>query len=159
MTIQEYQRKIIELYRDQELLIADLYGRFAERFPKYADFWGGLASEELEHAGWVAHLLNKVDTDAVQFDEGKTRSYTLTTSINHIKGLIFSFKQSPFDLKKALTYTLDLERSLIERQVFDRFAGDSPEVLELLTILGETQQSHLRKIEARVTEIRAKFAA
>ena len=158
MAILEYQRKIIELYRDQELLIADLYRRFAARFPKHAPFWEELAGEELEHAGWVAHLLDRINKGVANFDEGKTRTYTLTTSINHIKGLIASCEQPPFDLKRALTYTLDLEKSLIEKNVFDRFAGDSPEVQKLLTILAETQQTHLRKIEGQVAEIRAKLA-
>jgi rubrerythrin len=157
MAIQEYQIKIIELYRDQELLIAELYDRFARQFPRFADFWDSLASEEREHAGWISHLLGKIGNTTVTFDEGKTRSYTLTTSINHVTGLIATFDAAPFELKRALSYTVDLEKSLIEKSVFERFAGDSAEVAQLLNILSETQQVHLRRIETRVAEIRAKL--
>jgi rubrerythrin len=158
MPIQDAQRKIVELYREQELVIADLYERFAGRFPKYADFWTGLASEEREHAGWVEHLLHQTATDSVTFDEGKIRSLALTTSINYVQNLITSFDLAPFDLKKALSCTVDLEKSLIEKNVFDRFSGDSPEVSKLLSILAESQLVHIKAIEKKVAEIRARFA-
>lgn len=157
MAIPEYQVKIIELYRDQELLIAELYDRFARQFPRFADFWDSLASEEREHAGWIDHLLSKVSNATATFDEGKTRSYALSSSINHIKSQLASFDAAPFDLRRALSYTVDLEKSLIEKNVFERFSGDPPEMNKLLTILNETQQDHLRRIEIRVAEIRAKL--
>ncbi len=147
MALKPFQTKLIQLYRDQELQLVDLYEKLAQAFPSHAATFQMLANEEREHAGWIGHLETSIQNGTASFSEGKTRTYTITTLISYVGKLIESLERGEMDLQKALTLVVDIERSLIERQVFERFDGDSDEVERILKILNETQQGHLARIE------------
>lgn len=151
-----YKKKIIELYIEQELLISSLYMRFSERYPVHKDFWIKMASEEREHAEWINHLLDGVVTDKVHFSEGNIRTYTINTIITYIKGLISEFDKKAFEIPKAVNIALDLERSLLEKNVFKCFDSDSVEVKRILEILNKGQDDHIRKITRFAVDIREK---
>jgi rubrerythrin len=151
-----YQKKIIELFIEQELLIASLYMRFSERYVVHKNFWLKLASEEREHAEWIKHLLDGVETDKIFFSEGKTRTYTVNSSITYIKGLISEFDKKAFDIPKAAHIALDLEKSLLEKNVFNCFDSDSIEVKRILEVLNKGQDDHIRMMDKFSTEIREK---
>lgn len=154
MVLRDYQRKIIELYLEQELLIASLYALFAGKCPLHKDFWDSMVSEEREHAAWIQHFLDGIEQNKVYFSEGKTRSYTLNTSIAYIKRIIMEFDNKPFDSTKALIIAHDLERSLLEKNVFKCFDGDSPEVMRILEILKGEQDHHIEKVGQFVLDAR-----
>lgn len=151
-----YQKKIIELFIEQELLVASLYMRFSERYLVHKDFWLKLAVEEREHAEWIKHLLDGIEADKIFFSEGKTRTYTVSSSIAYIKGLINEFDRKAFDIPKAAHIALDLERSLLEKNVFKCFDSDSIEVKRILEVLNKGQDDHIRMMENFSNEIREK---
>lgn len=150
--METFQKKIINLFIEQELLLADLYERFSVSFPEYKEFWLKMSGEEREHAEWVNHLLNRVIADEVFFAEGNTRSYTVSKQIEYIKSIIDGFEKKPRDIVRALAVSRDLEASLIERNMFKFFDGDSSEVKRVLSILEEAQYLHCSNIKDRLTE-------
>ncbi|NTW99096.1 MAG: hypothetical protein HGB35_04050, partial [Geobacteraceae bacterium] len=115
-----------------------------------------MASEEREHAEWIKHLLDSVEMDKVFFSEGKTRTYTVSTSIAYIKGLISEFDKKAFEIPKAASIALDLERSLLEKNVFKCFDSDSSEVKRILEVLNYGQDDHIRIIDKFAADIREK---
>lgn len=147
MVLHDYQRRILELYLEQELLIATLYARFSENYPAHKDFWDSMVSEEREHAAWIQHFLDGIEQNKVYFSEGKTRSYTINTSIAYIKRIIIEFDEKPFNSTKAACIAHDLERALLEKNVFKCFDGDSPEVIHILEILKGEQDHHIQKVD------------
>jgi rubrerythrin len=151
-----YQKKIIELFIEQELLVASLYMRFSERYAVHKDFWLKLAAEEREHAEWIKHLLDGIETAKIFFSEGKTRTYTVSSSIAYINGLISEFDRKAFDIPKAAHIALDLERSLLEKNVFKCFDSDSIEVKRILDVLNKGQDDHIRMMEKFSNDIREK---
>jgi rubrerythrin len=151
-----YQKKIIELFIEQELLIASLYMRFSERYVVHKKFWLKLAVEEREHAEWIKHLLDGVETDKIFFSEGKTRTYTVSSSITYIKGLISEFDKKAFDIPKAAHIALDLEKALLEKNVFKCFDSDSIEVKRILEVLNKGQDDHIRIMDKFSSDIREK---
>jgi hypothetical protein len=68
---------MIELMERQERLLAKLYGGFARNFPDHADFWNGLAQEELRHAELIQKLDAASQKGVVLFNEGKIKARTL----------------------------------------------------------------------------------
>lgn len=158
MTLEPFQLKLIRLYQEQELLMARMYEKLAVAFPDHAAEFHTLASEEQEHAGWIQHLKNCIETGAAAFSEGKTRTYTVTTLISYINGIIESLDRGELDLQKAVALIVDTERSLIERQVFEHFSGDSDEVERILRILDDTQRDHLARIEHFARQVRNELA-
>lgn len=159
MPLEPFQNKLIQLYENQELQLASLYQKLAWSFPDYAAQFQALASEELEHAGWIKHLKISVENGSAVFSEGKTRTYTITALIAYIKGMIDSLERGEIDLQKALALVVDTEKSLIERQVFARFSGDTGEVERTLRILDDTQRDHLARIELFAHQVRTELAS
>jgi len=145
---------IVDRYMEMELLMASLYERFAQRYTSHGEFWQSMVSEEHEHAAWVQHFNKRLSSDSIRFYEGKTRISALDSSIAYLKKIIQEFDLSPPDRLKAVSISLDLERSLIERKVFQHFESDSPEVIKILGILKEGQEEHIKKIERFQTTIR-----
>ena len=161
MTLKLFQIKLIQLYKEQELQLVDLYEKLAQAFPAHAGTFQMLANEEREHAGWIGHLETSIENGTASFSEGKTRTYTLTTFIAYVKKIIASLERGEMELPKALALVVDIEKSFIERQVFERFDGDSDEVGRILKILDETQHGHLNRIEqfARQARVEGSSAA
>lgn len=159
MALEPFQYKLIKLYKEQELLMSSLYEQLAVRFPKYDSKFRELAAEELEHAGWIQHLEQCIQNGTASFSEGKTRTYTITTLMNYMQSIVDSLKKGNISLLKAVSLTFDTEKSFIERNVFERFAGDSEEVDRILRILETTQRDHLSRIEQFVAQIKQDLGA
>lgn len=147
MSLEMYQHKILQLYLELELHMADLYDLFAGDFPDHALFWVSMAAEEREHASWVQYFLDRAMQGNIHFVEGKVRTHTISTITTYLLDIISRHKKSPFDIVHAAAITSDLERSLIEKNVFTHFEGDSGEVSHILKILVEGQEVHVKKIE------------
>lgn len=138
--------QIIDRYIEQELLMASLYERFSEFYSDHREFWTSLVSEEHEHAAWIKHFHDGIAQDRIHFSEGKTRISAIQSLTSYIKDRITEFDRHPFNIKKAVSICLDLEKSLIERNVFKHFESDSPEVKKILAVLTEVQEKHVEKI-------------
>ena len=145
---------IIDRYLEQELLMASLYGSYAKFYTEHKNFWASLVDEELEHASWIKHFQNSLPLDKISFLEGKTRISALDSSIVYLKGIINEFDKNPLGQLKAVSICLDLERSLIERNVFKHFESDSSEVKKILGVLRDAQEEHVKKIEQFMAEVR-----
>lgn len=159
MPLEPFQSKLLRLYKEQELQMSHLYEKLAAAFPNYAPQFLALAGEELEHAGWIDYLQGCVTNGSAYFREGKTRTYTITALIAYVKGIIDALGRGEIDLLKAISLVVDTEKSFIERQVFERFAGDSDEVERILRILDETQRDHLARIELFARQVRSDLAS
>jgi hypothetical protein len=157
MELQSHQKKIIELYLEQELLMAELYELFSKKYPFHHEFWESMVAEEREHASWIRHFFDSTLNGKIDFNEGKTRSNAISSSISYIREIITGFEKKPFTVVRAASISLDMERSLIERNVFKHFEGDSQEAVQLLDILSKAQDVHVKKTEQFAAGIQAKI--
>lgn len=147
MEQQNLSLNIIDHYLEQELLMASLYERFSKYYTAHKEFWASLVSEEHEHAAWIKHLHDGVIQGKIHFSEGKTRISTIDSIIAYITSRVVEFDKEPFELKKAASICLDVEKSLIERNVFKHFESDSVDVKKILSVLVEVQEKHIDKIK------------
>jgi rubrerythrin len=139
----ESQEQILELYRRQELLLSEIYALFAVRFLKDASQWEKLAQDELEHAQWIDALADAVKQGEAVFAVDKVRVNGLQSVCNYLEGVLISTKAGGVDRKKAFSLAIDMEKSIIERNVFKKFSGDSEKVSAILRILEHKQQAHV----------------
>jgi hypothetical protein len=156
MELQPHQKKIIELFLEQELLMAELYELFSKMYPFHHEFWASMVAEEREHASWVRHFLDSTLNGKINFYEGKTRSNAISSCISYIREIIAGFEKNPFTIVRAASISLDMERALMERNVFKHFEGDSQEAVQLLDILSEAQDAHVKKTEQFAAGIQEK---
>lgn len=154
MELQTCGNKIIEHYLEQELLLAELYLLFSNKYLAYSEFWESMVADEREHAAWIQHFSNSVQQGKINFAEGSVRSGAIASSISYITGIIEEFKKRSFDVVRSASIALDLEKSLIERNVFKHFEGDSHEVTSCLGALSQAQDEHVKKIAHFAASIR-----
>lgn len=146
--LKPYQKKIIELMISQETLLAKLYTLFSEQFPEQGEIWNDLVKEEKMHANWLNQLYDAGEKSIILFDEGKTKTYTLNIYIEHLMGIIAKAENQELTLPQAIAYTLDLERSLIEKNAFTHFDSTSEKARSVLRRLVKETENHIKKIQA-----------
>ena len=152
--LSDYQKKIIELMGEQELLLAKLYNIFADQFLDHKDFWQDLAKDELQHAEWVKKFYQAEKEDLVAFSEGKVNVYSMNAFIENLEKTIQRAENGEINLKMAISYTLDFERSLIEKNTFSRFEIIDEKLAGIMTKLESETRRHLKKAEDMMARFR-----
>jgi rubrerythrin len=142
-----YQKEIIELMVRQEYLLADLYTLFKEEFPEHSEVWNDLAKEEKKHAVWLKQLFDAGEKGIVLFDEGKIKTSTMKTYIQHLEQIIARAEKKELNLAQAVSFAIDFEQSLIEKNVFTHFDTTSEKARMILLRLILETENHIRKIE------------
>jgi hypothetical protein len=143
--LKDYQTKLISLYIEQELSLAQLYLLFSEQQPEHEDLWAPLYHEELEHASWIEYLAVKAAAGTLQFHEDRTKTYTVEALLNYLKELIDLAHTEPIPARRALALAMDLEKSLIESKVFEHFTPDPTEQATMIQ-LREKTQDHMARL-------------
>jgi hypothetical protein len=143
----ESQEQLLALYQRQEMILHEIYATFAVRFPKDSVQWRQMAQDELEHAQWMDALTAAVKQGEASFSEDKVRVNALQTMCNYLEGVLVTVKGGQMDRKKAFFLAVDMEKSLIERNIFKRFSGDSEKISAMLHILEFKQQAHVLAIQ------------
>ncbi len=145
--LKPYQKNIIDSMVRQELLLAKLYKLFAGQFAEHGTLWAELAKEEEKHALWLQQLYEAGEKGIILFDEGKTKTYTLKTFIDYQEGIIARAENQEFGLAGAVACTLDMEQSLIEKNVFSCFDATSEKVRTVLKRLAGETAKHIEKVQ------------
>ncbi|WP_303700443.1 hypothetical protein [Flexistipes sinusarabici] len=47
MPLKDYQQKILDLLKEKELALSELYKELSEKFYRYEEFWNNLSEEKL----------------------------------------------------------------------------------------------------------------
>ncbi len=131
----------------QEILLARLYKIFAAQFPDHKNFWQDLAKDELQHAGWIKQFYRAEKKDLIAFSEGKVNAYAMNTFIENLEKTIQRAENGEINLKMAISYTLDFERSLIEKNVFLHFEIIDKKLAGIMTKLESETRRHAKKAE------------
>ncbi len=139
------QKRLVELLYQQETILGRLYQIFAARFAEYADFWTDLAGEEARHAELIQKLYQAGKKDWVSFREGKITAQSISIFIEHVKGLSVQAENDEIDFKSAVAHTLDLEKSLLEKNVFSRFEAMDDRMKTVLKRLENETRKHAEK--------------
>lgn len=152
--LKPYQEKIISLMIRQENLLAALYQRFAEKFPEYKEFWNHLAIDEKKHAGWLEQLRAGAQKKVVLFSESRVKTYTMETLVQGVEEKLNRAELDGFNARQALACTIDLERSLIEKNVFSHFEGMTPKASSVMKFLAQETKGHQELARKLYTQYR-----
>jgi hypothetical protein len=147
MNINSGQKRLVELFIKQEVLIGSLYKNFANRYPEHRIFWTKMAKEENSHASCIRRLIERDPTNKIKFSQGDLRSTDVASSIEYIEGIISEFNNNmELPITQAVGIALLLEKALWEKRVFQYFEGDSDEVKKTMDALNLEQEIHIKKI-------------
>jgi hypothetical protein len=142
------QERLLELLVEQEERLAELYRIYAAKFPDRQEFWTELSGEEQQHAQWITSLLNSAKKGVLHFDEGRINIHTLNTFVKGIQSTIHKVRDTETSELSAVTYALDMENSLFEKNVFGHFEAVSDKARKILALLRRKTGQHHEKILA-----------
>ena len=143
-----YQLKMMDQLIEVEGLTASLYELFEHLFPAHASIWTTLMREKVDHARALTDLKIGVVTGEAVFEEGKTTTYTINALIEYIKGIRERAERGELDMKKAVSLSLDIIRSVIEKDPFRLFVNLTPELKAKVKKLEIETEEHTGKLKA-----------
>jgi hypothetical protein len=145
--LKPFQSKIIVLFSQQELQIAELYRFYASLYPDLREFWNELSMEQMEFATWLEYFYKKSDEGTAQFQEGHVKTYTVESFVKYLEENLAKAKEKAPTLQAAFRLALDIENSLIVKKVFDRFQSADRKLANLLGTLRDRKRNHLKRLE------------
>ena len=135
---------LLKVLSEHERAIARLYQAYSARFDECADFWAGIAQEELEHAACLNKLKTLLQADAAIVIIERFSIDAVQFSINYVNGLIVRASDPNFKLINALSLAMKLEEALLEKNFFEVLSGDGQEVREALELLAAETEHHFQ---------------
>jgi len=112
---------LIQEIRRHELILAKMYKQFSKAHPHHCQFWSQLAHEEAMHAKWIKSLGQHFENGNIGLLECQINHQAIKTSISHLERQTKASKNGHLSLLNAVTVALDIEKSLIDKKVFDIF--------------------------------------
>lgn len=138
---------VLELLVLQETKVARLYEAFAGRDPERRDFWQAMAAGEHRHVAMIRELQGHMPARQALLVEGKVRAGAIKAFLSYVDGLILRVEKEGIPFAKALSLSMDIERSLVEKGMLDHFHGASVEVKALLAKLRKETGDHFALLE------------
>ncbi|MCX6573775.1 MAG: hypothetical protein NTX99_07255, partial [Candidatus Aminicenantes bacterium] len=94
--------QVLDAIREIELLVADLYRRFARFFPKDRELWEGLSRDEEGHAAAAAELKGLLAGVEAPKTVGRTNIAALSTSKKGLEYHVHRLERGEINRTKAL---------------------------------------------------------
>lgn len=113
--------ELIQEIRSHELILAKMYKQFSKTHPHHCQFWSQLAHEEAMHAKWIKSLGQHYENAIIGLTEIKVSHQAIQTSISHPERQTEASKNGNLSLLNAVTVALDIEKSMIDKKIFDIF--------------------------------------
>jgi uncharacterized protein (DUF1919 family) len=145
--------QILDVLREIELVVAELYRRFSVSFPHDRVFWQDLSDEEENHAASVAELKNTLLKNGAPFEIGKINLFVLTTYRQGIESIISRLQRGSIGRRDAFFIARDLERSLIERSFYNTIRSENKAYQLIQQKIQKETESHFQKLENYIQTI------
>lgn len=153
MPLKDYQQKILDLLKDKELALSELYKEISEKFYQNEEFWSNLSEEKLYRLQQIEELCDQAKQEKMGFDEKKTKTYTLYTFMESIQDIKDQLRNNELNEIKALSLCHDLENSILERRVYEYFIPYNDKQKAVLDKLKIDINDYLKNIQAQKNKI------
>jgi hypothetical protein len=140
--LQDYQIKILMLMHDLEKTMGETYEVFSDKYPEHDNLWKKLINDEKAHAEAIRRLYKLIYEGHALFDEGTIKTYAVQSVLDYVKGVHDDAISGKYTAQQALALTYDIEKSLLEKDIFKHF-DVAPEFAEVLKVLDNGTQTHI----------------
>jgi rubrerythrin len=144
----------MDLMIAQETKVGELYRTFAELHPDHADFWSSMAEAERRHADMLREIRPFLSSRQVLLVEGKVRAEPIRSFLSYLDGVVRRARAGEIPFVKALSISVDIEKSMLEKGMLDRFRGASADVNDVLEKLREETAAHAAMAEEKWRQCR-----
>lgn len=122
--------------------VGRLYEAYAGRFASHALFWRKLSNEEADHARLIRSLADRARLGEIIVDGSRFRKEAVEMVLNSLDRHIRDAESGKTDVVAAFSIASTLETSLLEKEFFRIFQGDTVEIRGLLDRLQKDTQNH-----------------
>jgi|WetSurMetagenome_2_1015567.scaffolds.fasta_scaffold351948_2 hypothetical protein len=145
--------QVLDALREIELLVAELYRRFARAFAEDRDLWEGLSREEEGHAA-LAEALKAMGSEAeTPAALGKIHLAALETYKKGLEYQLGRLGRGEIARRNALFIARDLEKTLVERMYYDLVKGGGQDAGDIAARIQAETESHFGKLEAYIASL------
>ncbi len=146
----EENNDIVSELAQNEIRVSELYRKYAQLFSDMKEFWDENAAEEANHYKLLMELEEKKSSGKIFIDEKRFQPEAVK--------LVRSFIEEKFNEQNptvidALINSENIENSLLEKNIFEIFESDAPEIKVTLKILEDETREHLESVREKIKEI------
>ena len=147
---------VLELLKQHELVIKQLYDFFAGYFPQKKDFWLKIASEEQRHADFL-QTLETNESYVTWFIESSHLSVApIQFSIDFLIQERERMNVSGTTLLKAYAFSKGIEDALLEKYLSKINVNIPPQIAQVMAVLVADTKRHAQEMTAVLLEERKK---
>jgi hypothetical protein len=154
----EYQILIIDQMAKNEVKLSQLYAKYGHAFASRKQFWEELAREEVSHGAWISTLRKRVEDGDVMFSRDRFNLVLLNDFHEYVQKEELRINTG-IALIDALKASREIEESMLEKNFFDVFTGDAPELTTLLLALEYSTKNHREIVNKACAEEEKLIAA
>ena len=153
--MKEPQIRALMLACELEQSLADLYLCFGELHPELKELWVPLIQEELGHAEAIRRLYQLTYEGSCVFDDATINREGIQTVIDYVHETIAAAKRGQLSAVRTVSIAYDLEKSLIEKDLFSHFKV-SRAYAELLALLQTGTLRHIELTRSTLEQLKAR---
>lgn len=137
---------------ENEVILSKLYRTYADQYPNH-EFRVHISDEELIHSEWIRSLYLKVRDHIAVFDRKRFPTAALKTFHDYVEKQIAVTEIRFQTLTEALTISLNIEQSLIEKKFFQVFEPAPKEIKKVLDDLEAETLEHAVWLQAEIDKV------
>lgn len=139
--------QILNILREIELFVAELYRRFSVSFPLDRMFWEDLSRDEEKHAVMVGELKNALLRNGSSLEVGKINVVALSTYRQGISSQLERLNRGELARRNALFIARDFEKTLVEHRFYDSIQSENKDYQAIQSRIQKETEIHLEKLE------------
>ena len=143
---------------ENEITLGTLYAKFATLFPEDKSFWTNITTDEMHHGSWISELSTMVEQGAVAMEAGRFKLEAILQFKAYINEQIKITETESISAIRALSISMDLERSLLESDIFKVYDTDDATTKKILNRLIKSTEEHFEQVKNRWTQERNDFS-
>jgi hypothetical protein len=149
MQTQDKLKEIVQILVTNEELLSELYSKYSSLFVEDKGFWNEISKDETVHASWLYELDEKVASGKVMFNEDRFSLQVVNTLVDYLKSQLIRADKEKLTPIQALSISMDIESSMLERKTFDVYESDNVELKQVLDKLRISTEIHFEEVKTR----------
>jgi rubrerythrin len=134
--------------------LSKLYSNYSRIDPTDHEFWDKISNDETQHGVWLSELSQKIAQGEVHVNESRFKLEALNGIGSYIKECISDSETTNISAIHALSISLDIENSMLERGVFKIYETDDIELQDVLNKLRSSTEVHYLEVKKKWQEKR-----
>ena len=147
------QINMATLMANFENALSKLYSIYSTKLPAFSVFWHDLSVEEKTHAFMIETLKPYIIDGSWAFEERSFQINEIKSNAGKVNNQIDYANQNEISIREALSFAMEVESLMIERNVFEIKNGDSSGVKEILKTLHEDTVRHREQLKNLYAEL------